>query len=938
MYSKPIAARLARPATSLAVLSLALAAQPLRAQATEPADASSVVAQAEAQSAAAAPTTDITVTASRIMRDGFQAPTPTTVVTSAAIARTAPANVADALNQLPALSGASSPSTANGSTAGGIAGANFLNLRNLGVNRTLVLLDGRRVAASAPNSAVDINLLPTALLQRVDVVTGGASAAWGSDAVAGVVNFVLDEKFSGVKGSLRGGLSDHGDAGELAADLSFGTSFADGRGHIIVSGEYSRSEGVRRADSRDWYRGNRLVTNPAYAPGSGQSQLIVSPGVDLGTISPGGLIASGPLRGTNFGPNGTTSLFDFGLQSGLVKLGGTPNDFGGQIELQSPVYKETVFSRATFDLTDDITAFGEFGYGHTQSPYISIPRFRFSDITISRQNPFLPASVAQRMDTAGLTNFVMGRINTDFGVAMPENERELLRFVGGFRGKIGSGWTWNAYYQRGDSRIENRIDNNLIIARYNAGIDVVTNPANGQPICRSTLASPANGCIPINLFGYGSPSSQAVEWANGTALQIIKIKEDVAAASIQGEPLSLWAGPVSVAAGVEYRRERLRASADDISITNGFSVGNFKPSRGSYNVKEAFGEIVVPLVSDQSWTKSLELNGAVRLTDYSTSGTVTTWKAGATWALNDAITLRGTRSRDIRAPNLNDLFQGGSSNTSQLTDPVLNSIYTVRVLTTGNLALDPEVANTWSGGVVLQPGFLPGFSASVDYYDISISDAITTPTGQLVVNRCAAGDPLYCGFITREGGRMTQVITTGVNSRNEGARGFDIEASYRTRMPWDATFALRGLATHAMKRTVTDQASTYDYVGEYGGIANFATPAWRALVSADYEEGPVALSLQERFISSGRVLNSYTDAQLADNRVDSVFYTDLSATYTFERAPGKAQLFMVVQNLFDQDPPVAATTQGNAYAHVGTNTTLYDVVGRYYRAGLRFQF
>ena len=254
---------------------------------------------------------EVVVTATRVKRDGYQAPTPTSVIGEEELNAKAPANIADFVNELPSLAGSITPTTATQSIGPGTAGINALNLRNLGANRTLVLLDGQRVGASTLTGWVDVNQFPNALIKRVDVVTGGASADWGSDAVAGVVNFVLDKDFTGVKGEAQGGVTTYGDNGEYKLSATAGTGFADKRGHVLLSYEEAHSDGVQGVP-RSWYNGSKLFFNPNYTATNGQPQLIASAGVGFATATPGGIITTGPLKGTYFGPGGTPLQFNYG--------------------------------------------------------------------------------------------------------------------------------------------------------------------------------------------------------------------------------------------------------------------------------------------------------------------------------------------------------------------------------------------------------------------------------------------------------------------------------------------------------------------------------------------------------------------------------------------------------------------------------------------------
>lgn len=279
---------------------------------------------------------EVQVTGTRIVREGFDAPTPTTVAAIEDINKLAPASIADYVNRLPVFSGSVTPRSSVGAN-GIVSGGNYLNTRSLGPTRTLILLDGRRLPPSTITGLVNINLIPTALVQRVDVVTGGASAAWGSDAVAGVVNFVLNKDFQGVRGSLQAGVSEEGDAPSRNVEIAFGRQFADGRGHLALSGEYINLGVAGPVGSRSWYQGHKVIANPAFVAGNGQPRLVVLPNVGISNATEGGLIVAGPLRGTQFGPGGVPAPFNFGFTSGLQSAGGTAEDSARRLQIQNDV-------------------------------------------------------------------------------------------------------------------------------------------------------------------------------------------------------------------------------------------------------------------------------------------------------------------------------------------------------------------------------------------------------------------------------------------------------------------------------------------------------------------------------------------------------------------------------------------------------------------------
>jgi outer membrane receptor protein involved in Fe transport len=905
----------------------------------------------------------IVVTGSRIVRNGYSAPSPTTVLSVEDIQARAPINVADYINQLPQMGRPTSPRTTtfSATTTGG--GANLLNTRGLGATRTLVLLDGRRVVSAGLNSAVDINLLPTNLLQRVDVVTGGASAAYGSDAVAGVVNFILDNHFTGVKGSVSFGTSEVGDAETTNADLAFGTDFAGGRGHVLLSGQYFDGNGVSSARSRDWYDpGWRLISNPNRTATNGEPGQLIRDDVGYSNVTPGGLILSGPLRGVMFGEGGAIQQFQFGnIVSGNLQAGGTIEDTAGHWPLLPDNSNWAVFGRASYDLTDSITAFAEYTLAGSEAENWSSPYARSGNITVSSDNAFLPLAIRQSMAANNLSTFTMGRINYD--LVEPGGRsgaagyyRDQQRYLVALEGRFLESGSWRTYYQRGESDVTYTRSNNPIVSRYNQAIDAVANPAAGgvsgvpvgNAICRSSLANPANGCLPLNIFGTGVMTQSAIDWVLGAseglqARQNLDIQQDVFAIDAQYEPFSLWAGPVSVAAGFEYRKEQFTATADDLSLQSVWFTGNFAESQGSFEVKEVFAEVLAPLVKDAPFIKALDFNGAIRRTDYSTSGEVTTWKAGLTWDVNDELRLRGTRSQDIRAPNLNDLFAAGTSFENQFRDSSqpgspLVSTWTV---SGGNPNLLPEEAETWTGGLVYRPNWLAGFSAAIDYYKISISDAIVSIGAQQLIDQCygvgVAQNPAACGSIVPANPNNlagATIYTGGTNAQELAIEGVDFEFGYRTDLAafgdsLPGSIDLRLLASNRLTDE-TDLAGTVT-----NGLGTPGSVKWQGLLSGTYSVGPSRTTVTLRYIGDGKFNNWPLDHPqgIPGNHFDAMTYVELAQNYDVQVAGKSFTVFGVVENLFDTDPERIP----GGYSTFGT-TTDYDLIGRTFRAGVRFRF
>ncbi|EQB10684.1 TonB-dependent receptor domain-containing protein [Sphingobium lactosutens] len=880
---------------------------------------------------------DIVVTGSRVVRDGFNAPAPTTVLGSATLEQRGAINISEALNDIPAFT----PTTSTG-TAGArpfAPGANYANLRSLGPTRTLVLVNGRRFTPSVPSfgtvgaNQVDLNLIPPILLERAEVVTGGASAQYGSDAVAGVVNLLLNTKFEGGKIEAEKGISQEGDNSEFRASGMYGFSFGGGRGHVVVAGEYYRNDGVGDIYTRKWgRRDTQIVANPSAAT-NGLPRFIISDNVRLSAMTPGGLITSGPLKGTMFGPGGSTSQFPYGdLAGSLFMIGGGIPNYGlaSGVQLVPEMERGAGFLHAEYELGSDVTAFVEGSYGANDATSIGIQPRNSGNLTIQASNPFLPDAVQARAAAAGVTSFSFGRISDDIGQIRIRVKNENFRIATGLNGNVGD-WKWDFYYQYGQNDYRQRQEGALINANYIQAIDAVRN-ANGDIVCRN----PANGCVPINIFGEGSPSAAAIDFVTGDAVTRTVYDQHVAAANISGEPFSTWAGPVSIAAGVEYRREEQHTTSDAISQSDGFNQQNPKPLDGSFSVKEGYLETVIPLAADTAWARNLDLNAAIRYADYSTVGGVVTWKAGVSYSVNDWLLIRATRSRDIRAPNIFELKAAPTPTLSNINDPFTNSQVQVRQFLSGNTDLKEEVANTLSAGVVLKP--FRGFQMSVDYYKIDLKDAIASIQGNGTVSICAAtGDPFFCGNIIRnDAGVITRINAPYVNLGTVTTEGLDVEAQYRTSLG-SGDISFRGVGTYTFEASSNYGAGSIDRVGEVGTNNSTVnpTPRFRGTFTTTYELDGFAGTVQLNYIAKGKYDATYVEGvDINDNSIPSRLYTMLSLSQKVNAGSSTFQLFGTINNLFNVSPPRVPSTT----FFLPTNPAYYDTVGRNFRVGVRMSF
>ena len=952
--------------TALAALSAAgMAGSQLAFGQAAAADAPKAAVQQDGPAQAAAQPEEslqeVVITGTNIVRNGFTAPTPLTEIGQEQFQTSATNNIADYVNTIPVFQNSQTPTNQYHQSSNGLAGLNTLNLRSLGSSRTLVLIDGQRSVGSTTTGLVDINNIPQDLVTRVDVVTGGASAVYGSDALTGVVNFVLDKNFTGLKGEASGGVTTYGDDPNWRFSVTHGFGFADNRGHFIVSGEATDDSGIQ-GTPRPWNNGGAaVINNPNYTPTNGQPQLLRVTQAALYTATKGGIITSGPLANTTFGPGGTPTIFHLGsITANPYTVGGDwqSNPSNYEASLTPEQRSQRIFARLSFDVTDNVNVYGQFSWGGTHTIGGNEPNFYFGNLTVKSDNAFIPAATEARLQALGVTQFSFGTLNGDLPNWENDTFRTTARYVLGANGKfktLGSDWTWNAYYQHGKTNVDFRTYGVSDKTNYMLAIDAVRDPNTGAIVCRSTLTNPNNGCVPYNLFGTGVNSQAAINYVEPAVPTLLQaLTQDVFSAQLSGEPFSDWAGPVSVAAGIQHRREAVSGTAD--ALSGNYFAANFAPISGSYNVTEGSLETVVPLAKDMFLAKNLEVDAAARATDYSTSGYVTTWKVGATWDIIPDVRLRANRSRDIRAPNLSELFQTGAGGTGQILDDFRGRqgvLY--RIVQQGNLGLQPEKADSTGFGVVLQPTFVPRFNASVDYWQININQAIGTIQSQQTFDLCFQGQSQFCSFISPNPATLTaapasyNIINTPVNLASQKSSGIDFEASYRFLLGNYGKLDLRYLGTHYIKN-ITDPRVTppVDVVGA-------TVPRWAHHLTLAYSYDQFTGSLTGRAISAGVLDPTYvvcpsncgirTQSQILNNPTiandihqPGAFYLDSSLTYDFNKL-GNAdlQVYLNIQNLLNRYPPVVplGLTGLVPYFSIQTNPQLYDVLGRTFKLGFR---
>lgn len=965
-----------------ACASFALAARAQDAAPEAPADAASA--------SASNVLSPVIVSGSRISARGFTQPTPTTRMVAADLDKLAKPNLFNAIADLPALQGSTGRTTSTNSTSSGIQGLSSLSLRGLGPIRTLTLIDGQRVVGANVTGVTDVSQFPQLLVKQVDVVTGGASASYGSDAVGGVVNFITDKRFTGFKANVEAGQTNYGDDENATLQAAWGRGFLDGRAHLTASVEYSRERGVPSprfggagANGRTWFRNPAFQVRPIAQTTDGKPQYTFIEDAQQFQYAKYGLITNGPLQGTAFGKDGVPFQFQYGSNGVPTKTGAvtgcvTPFCVGGDLSgtvgggttLGMNMTRQVAYTRGSLELTPDHEVFFSLNYGKVDSLFTPNPGAAKNDnLTIQCDNPFLPASIVTACAANNITSFKYGTANAVFPKDIEVNPvRTQARAVVGANGRfeiLGKDWTYDAYASHGQNTIAIRVANMSLNARYNAAIDAIRGP-NNTIICRNPAAVAA-GCVPLNIIGDvpANPAAMAyIEPANGPR-QHSRQRQSVASFSVNGEPFSLWAGPVAVAFGAEARREQYYVIGDpygngvsaatpntpeypadpllNTAIGNNWYAGNYHNAEGSYHVKEGFLELNLPLFKSASLGEA-NVNVAGRHTRYSTSGSVDSWKLGSTWKTGvDGLRLRAVTSRDVRAPNLSELFAA-----PLVVNNTVNSggtTLTVQQRTIGNTKLRPEIArNTTLGLVLTQPKWAPGFSASIDYFDIKVNDVISSLNAQQEVDLCAAGNQEICAAMDLVS--ATKYVTLqAFNLASMRNKGWDLEALYRFNLAGvglPGSLTLRGLATHT--RTFKTNSGVVGTIPtEAAGVNLGNTPKWKGQFSQSWETDTASFTVSQRWISDGVYSNEFIECQtncpvstvtratILNNQMKGAFYWDIGGSYKVNKT---VSVYFKIDNLTDVDP-VAAPQTGTGY---GINPFLYDVLGRQYRIGARMQF
>ena len=922
---------------------------------------------------------EIVVTGSRIVRQDYVANSPVATVTAEQIQARGDVNVEQILNQLPQVVpgfSANSNNPANGSAT--------VDLRGLGASRTLVLVNGRRFVPYDKSNAVDLNSIPASLIERVEVVSGGASATYGSDALAGVVNFIFKDNFEGLAVSTQYGISGFGDGEQFNASATFGANIADGRGNVTGYVGYADRDGFLPNEDRPW----ALVSN---AGGSGTgiygglNNIALNPYTTAGCLDGAGQPSTTPCR-RSFRTPGVPGQFNNDFD-----LGPTSDryDFAPVNLLQSPSERYNAVLLGHYDITETLTGFAEVFYTNTRNSIQLAPTPATSiDIPVGnffvQNSPALLAYANSRPDPTQPLNF--DRRMSEVGARVESHDTNVLQFNTGLRAKLGGDWTAEGVYAYGRSELRTSIQNDVSRSRLAASL-----AAGGTATtCAASSLQIFPGCVPVNLFGAGTITPAAANFVRLDFADTSIFERQNLTLNVTGTVMELPAGPLSVAFGAEYREDKLSFTPDAAKASGDiFGFNAERPVAGRSASKELYAEAAVPLLRDLPFIKSLELELGARMADYDTVGKVYAYKAGGSWEPVESLRLRGLYQRAVRAPNVFELFQANDQGFPGVVDPCSTRNLTTgdpitlsagrRNFCTAQLGVDPvttgfvaqntqtesfffgnpnlseEKSDTVTLGVVWQPTFVPGLSMSLDYYDISVEDYIGTikggvsgivgdcfaagdaasgTTGAAVSSIAACNDPgIGLPLIFRDAAGNLKARAPLGNVSELKTSGLDFSTRYGWNVPWAGGFWGEKLDI-ALNLTYLD---SYELDGiEYKGTAgayNISTslPEYKGNISLGYDFGPVRVNYSGTYIASmdnqGNI-PAFEDGGYAGT--DSYWYHDVSASYNFNDS---VEIFGGVRNLADKEPPVFDNANdGN------TDPNTFDVVGRYFFVGARLKY
>lgn len=1034
--------------------------------------------QAQDQEAAAAtPGSDVVVTGSRIRRPGLESPLPVTAIGGEEIFQRAQNNLGDTLNELPQLR--STFAQQNPGSGIGIQGLNLLDLRGLGTQRTLTLVNGRRhVPSDILNNAVsvDVNSIPSDLVERIDIVTGANSAVYGSDAIAGVVNFILKRNFDGVQLRAGSGIPQYGAGGNQIVSLLAGKNFNEGRGNITLSAEYAHQARVYASDIDFLRRVDGFVvtdTDPAGTPNGsdGIPDRTFVRDIRSGSINQFGMVpitqpvtgaqcGTGIINGTAagtpyncnfvFGPDGRLSpqtgarLSTGPIGSFVGGNGGTGRE-GTLLSVLPYQQRYNINLLGHYEFSPAVDAFFEAKYVRVDStgsnsgpaftqgatfgdarerPRLDNPFLNPADRTTIANailaSGFRPAlstrtalTAADRVAVAnGSFRFADLRNLIDLGLRDEFAKRDTYRIVGGLRGTFNDDWSYEISANYGRVKEQTTVLGNVVSQRFLLAMDSGINPATGRIQCRSqfdpaaagvyddtnagdvaALTSDIAACVPYNPFG-AADNTASRNYIVQDTVSHAKLEQLVFSGFVSGDLSQLFelpGGPIGFSVGAEYRREDAKFEADPL-IQSGRTFLNalqtFDPDY--FEVKEAFGELNVPLIKDVPFIKELTFTGAARISDYrGSAGRVFTYNGGVQYKPIRDILFRANYGRAVRAPNYTEtasplgqnfapgfvdpctpsrLGTGSATRAANcaadlgglLNDPnfVALPTYSLEILSGSNPDLTSEKSQSLTVGAVIQPSFIPGLSLTTDYFDIKVNNVIVSPSAQAIVNSCYDLPDLnnqFCALFQRFRGTgdargpndevpgeiLTQSLTqVPLNFASRRRRGIDTELAYRTNLG-DAKFSGRILYTHNLINSNFEDPTRPKFENRL--LTELGNPKDEVVVNGDVTFGIATIGYRGHYISP-MVINTYEDqfslqgrppenADYADIlQYPSVMYHNLRLDLQAGETDHNGLLFTIgVDNIANTKPPLGLTG-------TGSGSSIYDIRGRSYYVSVRGRF
>ncbi|WP_182911867.1 TonB-dependent receptor [Sphingomonas cavernae] len=912
---------------------------------------------------------EIVVTGSRIARAATESNVPVTAVSRLDIEASGSVELSEILLDYPGVT--SGINIANSRDEISSAGLSTIDLRNLGDNRTLILIDGRRtVSNSVTANRVSTSTIPTFFIERTDIVTGGASAVYGSDAIAGVVNIITLEKYDGVKLGIRYGTSITGGGGDedFRASILAGKSFLDDRASIIIGATYEKEYGLMAYD-RD-----RALTSISYNPATNTT---TSPAKST-------TIFGGRFRGNAFFYDET------GLKTGFVgaRDGYETRDV---LPISVPRTSRMIAGKFNFAFSDAINFFSQVQFSDVDTwsnrDFATVTNSttfgqtdEFTVGTIARTNPFVPTAIATGAPASGIT---FSRRLKELGERVTSNDRDTLRAWAGFKGNLGGGWSWEASYGYGKFTQHQERQNLINLERLKFALAAERDPANPAQIRCINAQARADGCVPVNLFGVNSMSAAAADYIRTTMVTDGTVRQDVVQAFATGPLFNLPGGPLRMALGAEYRTDKQSLRTDEVT-RRGVGSASFVPEfDGKIKAKEAFIEFDAPILSNVPFADSLSFDAAFRIADYSVDGvgTVFSYKAGGEWAPVRGLRFRGQYARAQRSPDLTELFspprddadtvvdicdgvtattQGVAATNCRAIPAIAAAIAangsfeqettSIQGPNSGNPDLKEETADTITFGAVLTPTVIPGFSLTVDYFNIKIKDAIDALDNPDILRECYL-DPdnfpnnAYCGEITRDGdGQLTRILNRQFNLNSIKRSGIDVAANYVFMAPqWlssDGQFSARILYSRLLKSELEyegrDGTRVNNFKGEIGDWVN------QGNASISYADGPFYVRWTTNY--TGKALDS------RDRRDDAIAAGITNPLYLYlgdrwrhdayvsmePEAIKGFKLYAGIRNLFNSISPFLpdGTVNGDPLNFSGD----YDVAGRSFYAGIEFKF